>query len=181
MVTIVPRHAVYIADVSEQITLEGVLTIFRYTDGLPNRPMVEAMLELRAMMACGVIRWMVRHPNRAHMEKLKNLCGGIEQAAQSGDCEQIQAAAHSFLSSYYLEAGNAVFPLLVRSFHDIVAQAVHYIARYADAKEMAAVYRSLLLHTEAGDLSAAQSVWSTWNDKLNNQLFESMEKQEKSH
>ena len=170
LVTVVPRHATYISDTSENITLEGVLAVFRYCDGLPNRPMVEAMLELREMMACGVIRWMVRRPDRAHLEKLKTLCGDMEQAA--GDPEQFRRAVSAFLTAYYQEAGNDVFPLLVRSFRDIVSQSMRYIAKYADPKEMASVYRSMLLRVEAGDLSAAQSVWTAWNDNLSYQLLD---------
>lgn len=173
MVKIVPRHAMYIEDTSESITLEGVNAAFRYTSGLPNRATTETMLELREMMACGVIRWMVRRPDRAHMQRLTALCSELEQAAEHGGEEEIYRALLAFLMAYYLESGNDIFPLLVRSFRDIMAQAVYYLARYAEPKELAAVYRSVLHHIEAEDLAAAQRVWTAWNNQLSQRLLSS--------
>ena len=83
-VKVVPRHAVYIADIRENITLEGLNATFRYVEGLPNRPTASALLELREMMAFGVMRWMTRHPDLAHMERLRKCCAALEKAADIG-------------------------------------------------------------------------------------------------
>lgn len=179
MVKIVPRHATYVEDISRRINLDGVNAIFHYTDGLPNRPTVEAMLELREMMALSVIRWMVRRPDRAHMVKLKALCGDLETAAGLGDHGQVYQALKEFLTLYYTEAGNDIFPLLLRSFRDTVEQAVRYVTLFAEPKGMAAVYRAILRHTEAGDISAAQQVWITWNDALTARFMSSVHFPEK--
>ena len=172
LVKIVPRHAMYVEDFSKTITLEGVNAIFLYTEGLPNRATAVAMLELREMMACGVIRWMIRHPNRSHMEKLIECCDAMEAAAQSGDRTQFHETLLAFLRVYYLECGNDIFPLLVRSFQDTMTQAAGYLARFADAKELVVVYRAVLRHSEAGDLAAAEQVWTSWNTKLSYRLLE---------
>jgi len=171
-VTVVPRHAVYIADMKEHLTLDGVNIIFRYVDGLPNRAAASALLELREMMAFGVMRWMTRHPDRAHMERLRECCAALEQAAALGSAEAVYPALMEFMKVFYREAGNAIFPLLVRSFQDTMMKSVDYMARFADPVEMAAVYRSVLQHVDAGDVFAAMDVWAAWNTRLSVFLLE---------
>ena len=165
-VTVVPRHAVYIADMSEQLTLDGVNATFRYVEGLPNRAVAESLLELREMMAFGVMRWMARHPDRAHMDKLRECCTALEQAAADGAVEAVTPALMEFMKVFYYEAGNDIFPLLIRSFYDTMGKSVDYMARFADPVEMAAVYRSVLQHVDAGDVFAAMDVWAAWNTRL---------------
>ena len=165
-VTVVPRHAVYIADMNEQLTLDGLNIIFRYVEGLPSRAAASALLELREMMAFGVMRWMTRHPDRAHMERLRECCAALEQAAALGTTEAVYPALMEFMKVFYRDAGNAIFPLLVRSFQDTMMKSVDYMARFADPVEMAAVYRSVLQHVDAGDVFAAMDVWAAWNTRL---------------
>lgn len=164
-VKVVPRHAVYIADLRENITLEGLNATFRYVDGLPNRAAASALLELREMMAFGVMRWMTRHPDRAHMDRLRECCAALEQAAMIGG-DAVYPPLLDFMKVFYQEAGNAIFPLLVRSFRDTMMKSVENMARFADPVEMAAVYRSVLQHVDAGDVFAAMDVWAAWNTRL---------------
>ena len=165
-VDVVPRHAVYITDIWENITLEALDALFQYVDGLPPRSVVDALLELREMMACGVIRWMVRQTDPAHMAKLKDLCASLEQAAEQGEQRAIYTALREFLAAFYQEAGNRLFPLLVRSVRGTMLKATEYIAQYVDPLEMAAMYREMVMHIDARDTSAAVSVWTTWNDRV---------------
>ena len=165
-VQVVPRHAVYIADMHESLTLDGVNATFRYVDGLPNRAVASALLELREMMAFGVMRWMTRHPDRAHMDQLRQCCTALEQAAAVGGTEAVYPPLLDFMRVFYHEAGNDIFPLLIRSFSDTMMKSVSYMARFADPVEMAAVYRSVLQHVDAGDVFAAMDVWAAWNTRL---------------
>ena len=171
-VQVVPRHAVYIADIHESLTLDGVNATFRYVDGLPNRAAASALLELREMMAFGVMRWMTRHPDRAHMDRLRECCTALEQAASVGGTEAVYPPLLNFMKVFYHEAGNDIFPLLIRSFWDTMMKSVGYMARFADPVEMAAVYRSVLQHVDAGDVFAAMDVWAAWNTRLSVFLLE---------
>ena len=165
-VKVVPRHAVYIANLSESITLEGLNATFRDVEGLPSRAAASALLELREMMAFGVMRWMTRHPDRAHMDRLRECCTALEQAAETGERSAVYPPLLEFMKVFYREAGNAIFPLLIRSFSDTMMKSVDYMARFADPVEMAAVYRSVLQHVDAGDVFAAMDVWAAWNTRL---------------
>ena len=165
-VKVVPRHAVYIANLSESITLEGLNVTFRYVEGLPSRAAASALLELREMMAFGVMRWMTRHPDRTHMDRLRECCTALEQAAETGERSAVYPALLEFMKVFYREAGNAIFPLLIRSFSDTMMKSVDYMVRFADPVEMAAVYRSVLQHVDAGDVFAAMDVWAAWNTRL---------------
>ena len=165
-VKVVPRHAVYVADLRESITLEGLNTTFRYVEGLPSRAAASTLLELREMMAFGVMRWMTRHPDRAHMDRLRECCAALEQAAETGESSAVYPPLLEFMKVFYQEAGNAIFPLLIRSFSDTMMKSVDYMARFADPVEMAAVYRSVLQHVDAGDVFAAMDVWAAWNTRL---------------
>ena len=165
-VMVVPRHAVYVADLRESITLEGLNATFRYVEGLPSRAAASTLLELREMMAFGVMRWMTRHPDRAHMARLRECCAALEQAAETGESSAVYPPLLDFMRVFYQEAGNAIFPLLIRSFYDTMMKSVDYMARFADPVEMAAVYRSVLQHVDAGDVFAAMDVWAAWNTRL---------------
>ena len=171
-VQVVPRHAVYIADMRESLTLDGVNATFRYVEGLPNRAVAESLLELREMMAFGVMRWMTRHPDRAHMDRLRECCTALEQAAETGESEAVYPPLLEFMKVFYQESGNGIFPLLIRSFSDTMMKSVDYMARFADPVEMAAVYRSVLQHVDAGDVFAAMDVWAAWNTRLSVFLLE---------
>lgn len=171
-VQVVPRHAVYIADMRENLTLDGVNATFRYVEGLPNRAVAESLLELREMMAFGVMRWMARHPDRAHMERLRECCTALEQAAETGASEAVYPPLLEFMKVFYQESGNGIFPLLIRSFSETMMKSVDYMARFADPVEMAAVYRSVLQHVDAGDVFAAMDVWAAWNTRLSVFLLE---------
>jgi DNA-binding FadR family transcriptional regulator len=168
---VVPRHAMYVADLKQTLTLEGMDAIFRYTDHMPARGIAEAMLEMREMLVYGVLRWMVRRPNRRHMEELLRMCDELETTADSGDSEAVYSALAKLLRCFYLESGNEIFPLLVRSFHATVSTAARRIAQYADVREMTAVYRSMLRHVDAGDIYAAVSVWAAWSDRMSQELI----------
>ena len=126
-VKVVPRHAVYIANLSESITLEGLNATFRYVEGLPSRASASALLELREMMAFGVMRWMTRHPDRAHMDRLRVCCTALEQAAETRDSAAVYPPLLEFMKVFYQEAGNAIFPLLIRSFSDTMMKLIKTI------------------------------------------------------
>ena len=168
---VVPRHAMYVADLRDTLTLEGMDAIFRYTERFPARPVVDAMLELREMLAYGVLRWMIRRPDSAHMEKLLGLCDELEDAGNAGDEEDVNRALGALLGSFYMESGNAIFPLLVRSIQATVSNGVRSIAHFGDPQEMAAVYRSVLRHVGAGDIHAAMNVWAAWSGRMTEQLI----------
>lgn len=170
-VSVVPRHAVYVADLRSSITMEGVNAIFHYVDRLPNRAVTESMLELRVMMVCGVVSWMALHPDSAHMERLRERCAALERAARSEDREAVFQATRRFHQTLFLEVGNGIFPLLARSFYDTMSQADKYIAMNTDPVETADVYRTMLECIETGDASAAIETWTAWNDRLSGVLL----------
>ena len=168
---VVPRHAMYVADLRETLTLEGVDAIFRYADRFPSRRIVEAMLEMREMLAYGVLRWMVRRPDRAHREKLLGLCSDLEESGKRGDTGAAEQAMLEILRVFYMESGNAIFPLLVRSFRATVSTSAKRIVQFSDPEEIAAVYRSVLRHVETGDIHAAMSVWAAWSGRMSRELL----------
>lgn len=168
---VVPRHATYIADPWEHLTLEGVDAVFQYTESLPDRRAAEALLELREMMGMGVIRWMVRRPNRTHAACVKERCDALEAAVPQGH-DAIYAALVALYRVIYLDSGNAIFCLFMRSFSHTIPLSAQRLARHADIGEMLSVYRSVLQHIEKGDSFAAVSVWSAWNNRLSVRMLE---------
>ena len=172
LVKVVPRHAVYIADVYENMTLETLDAVFRYMDGLPARAMVEALLEMREMMACGIIHWMTRRPDRAHMDRLRECTDALGEAAGTEDDQQIFHALRELLRCFYIESGNQLFPLLVRSLSVSMRKSLTRVAQYADPMKTVAVYRAIQRHVEAGDRAAAVEVFLAWNDRLANEFLQ---------
>ena len=167
---VVPRHATYVADPKESLTLEGVDAVFRYTDPVTDRRALEALLELREMMGIGVILWMTRHPDRAYFDRVKSQCAAVERAVPEGEGALYQALLGLY-RTLYLHTDNAIFPLLVRSFSNSIPLSTARIARYADPDEMLSVYRAIVQHAEKGDTSAAISVWVRWNSALSMKML----------
>ena len=166
-VRIVPRHAVYI-NPPEKLTLESLDAMFNYLDDLPQRPVVEAMLELRHIMGIGVIHWTVHQPSAEHLEKLHALLDALEATVDDEASAARETALGNLLDFIYTNSGNLLFTLLAHSAHGTMGVAVEYISKYADPHEMIQVYRSMEQHLMANDKTAAVQVWVQWNEKITN-------------
>ena len=170
-VKVVPRHATYIASPWDQLTFEGVDAVFHYTESLPDRRAADALLELREMMSLGVIRWMVLRPNRTHIAHVKERIDDLERVRDQSH-EAVFDALVALYRTMYLESGNAIFHLFLRSFSHTIRLSTKYIARFADIDTMVSVYRSVVQHIEKGDAYAALSVWANWNNRISMQMLE---------
>lgn len=164
-VRVIPRHAVYINS-PEQLTLESLDAMFNYLDELPQRPVVEAMLELRHIMGIGVIHWTVHQPSAEHLQKLHELLDALEATVDNEDCIARENALGNLLDFIYSNSGNLLFTLLAQSAHDTMRVAIRYISEYADPHEMIQVYRSMERHLRADDTASAVEVWVKWNEKI---------------
>ena len=160
---VVPRHAIYISDPKDNLTLEALDAMFYYLDELPPRPVMDAILQLREMMAGGVIQWMAGHSDAAFQQKVAERIDAIEQAE---DIPAREAAIIAFYACVYQESGNEMFRILFRSVYHCVVEAARYTAVYADMGEMVQAFRSVLELITVGDSIAALRVWFDWNNPL---------------
>lgn len=85
--TVVPRHATYVAHYWEQANLETLAAIMTH-GGKPKPELVDAFLELREMVALGWFRWMGRNPKTEQMRHLYGLLERMEAIAYAPDGEK---------------------------------------------------------------------------------------------
>lgn len=164
-VRVVPRHAIYI-NAPEELSLEAVDALFKYLDKIPSRPVIEALLEMRRMMGMSLIKSLTSNQKPDIVAQFHILLDQLDAAIATGDQNTREQALLDLLSFLYRNAGNALFPVLVRSLRNSMTQAVHYISLYADPQEMIRVYRSMEQHAVKGDSDKAVQVWYAWNEKL---------------
>lgn len=172
-VRVVPRHAIYI-NPPEQLTLEAIDALFTYLDKLPGRPVIEAMLEMRRMMAMSMITGFSRNLDPEKAAQVGPMLDALDAAVESEDAERREQALLELLTYLYHNTGNTLFPLLMHSLRTAMTQAVHYISLYSDHREMAAVYRAMEQHILAGDKDAAIQVWSKWNDQMTHEFLRNL-------
>lgn len=164
-VRVVPRHAIYI-NPPEELSLEAIDALFQYLDHIPERPVIEALLEMRRMMGVSMIHGLSNRPDPEKLERINVLLDQLSEAVNAGKAEAREKALLELLSFLYRGAGNALFPLLLHSLHNSMTQAVHYISLYSDPQEMVSVYRQMKEHILEDDQEAAVQVWSDWNEKM---------------
>lgn len=161
---IVPRHASYVTDIWDHVTLESLAAMIQYGAGKPEREAISAFLELREMLGCGVIRWMIRKPNPTHMRALKAHCAAMEHAAKAPNRDALWAELRAFLICMYTEIDNPIFPVLMRSVRRVAHRALELMGDYIDPDQAIAVYREVLDLVERGETAEAICVWTAWND-----------------
>ena len=163
---IVPRHASYVTDIWSHITLDSLSAMVQYSADKPERTAVSAFLELREMLGCGAIRWMVRRPNPAHVCALKAHCAEMERAVQEPDRTAFWSALRAFLVCMYMEIDNPIFPVLVRSARDVAHRSLELMDSYFEPEQVVTVYREVLEMIEQGNAVEAVYRWTVWNDEL---------------
>ncbi len=168
-VRVVPRHAIYI-NPPQELTLEAVDALFKYLDHIPSRPVIEAMLEMRRMMGMSMIQGLSKNQTAENLARIDALLDALDEAVDRKDPQIREQALLELLAFLYRSAGNALFPILVRSLRNAMTQAVHYISLYADPREMVNIYRSMKDYVLAGDVPAATKVWVEWNGRMT-QIF----------
>lgn len=168
-VRVVPRHAIYV-NPPEELSLEAIDALFKYLDTIPSRPVIEALLEMRRMMGTSLIKSLASNQKPHIVEQFHVLLDQLDAAVNTEDQSTREQALLDLMSFLYRNAGNALFPVLVRSLQNSMTQAVHYISLYAEPHEMISVYRSMERHAIEGDSDKAVQVWYEWNEKLT-QIF----------
>lgn len=163
---VVPRHATYVADIWDHVTLEALAAMVEYSDGKPDREVASVFLALREMMGCGVIRWMARKPNPEHMRALQAHCDALERAARLSDREACEMALRDFMICMYMETDNPIFSVLMRSARNVAHYALALMDSYFAPVQAAAVYREVLGLVEEGEAVEAVRVWTAWNDSV---------------
>lgn len=165
---IVPRHATYVVDSWDNVTLESLSTVIRYTDGAPERATVNAFIALREMLGGGLIRWMAASASPAYLRALDVCCDELERTAALLPAEEkaFRAALCSFLHQAYMKARNPVFPVLIRSARYVVKRAFSVLYGLIDPDELVRVYRSVLRLVSQDKPLEAIAVWQDWNARL---------------
>lgn len=161
---IVPRHASYVTDIWDHVTLESLAAMMQCSADKPDRKAVNAFIALREMLGCGAIRWMAYKPNPEHMRALQAHCDEMERTARLPERDAFWLALRDFMVCMYMEIDNPIFPVLMRSARYVAHCALALMNDYFDPERVTAVYREVLDLTERGKMVEAIRIWAAWND-----------------
>ena len=167
--TVVPRHATYVAHYWEQANLETLAAIMTH-GGKPKPELVDAFLELREMVALGWFRWMGRNPKTEQMRHLYGLLERMEAIAYAPDGEKDKPEfldlVNQFLVCMFAESDNMIFRVLLRSSRELAHVAYYMVAYTLDMQELSRVYRAVLDGLTDGCVPEAIACWSAWSDRV---------------
>lgn len=149
--TVVPRHATYVAHYWEQANLETLAAIMTH-GGKPKPELVDAFLELREMVALGWFRWMGRNPKTEQMRHLYGL----------------------LLVCMFAESDNMIFRVLLRSSRELAHVTYYMVAYTLDMRELCTTYRTVLDGLTNGRMLEAIDYWCDWSDKVTVQYREAL-------
>lgn len=168
---VVPRHASYVTDVWDHVTLESLAAMVQYSADKPERKAVNAFLALREMLGCGAIRWMARRPNPEHMRALKACCDELERTARLPDRDAFGLAMRDFMICMYMEIDNPIFPVLMRSAWHVAHCTLALMNDYLEPERVTAVYRDVLDRVERGETVEAIRIWTVWNSSVTSEFL----------
>lgn len=176
--TVVPRHATYVAHYWEQAKLETLAAIMTH-GGKPQPELVNAFLELREMVALGWFRWMSGHPKDGQVQRLYGLLDRMDAIANAPDGEKDKPEfldlVNQFLVCMFAESDNMIFRVLLRSSREL-AHVTYYIVAYTlDMRELCTTYRTVLDGLTSGHTSEAIDYWCAWSDRVTVQYRAALE------
>lgn len=169
---VVPRHASYVTEIWDHVTLESLAAMVQYSADKPAREAVSAFLVLREMLGCSAIRWMVRKPNPEHLRALQAHCDELERTARLPDRDAFCLAMREFMICMYMEIDNPIFPVLMRSARNVAHRALALMNDYFEPERVTAVYREVLGLIERGEAVEAIHVWTAWNDDMTSEFLQ---------
>lgn len=179
--TVVPRHATYVAHYWEQANLETLAAIVMH-GGKPKPELVDAFLELREMVALGWFRWMRGHSKDGQMQRLYGLLERMEAIAYAPDGEkekpEFLELVNQFLVCMFAESDNMIFRVLLRSSRELAHVAYYMVAHTLDMQELCKTYRTVLDGLTGGHASEAIDYWCCWSDKVTVQYRAALEQLE---
>lgn len=175
--TVVPRHATYVAPYWEQANLETLAAIMTH-GGKPKPELVDAFLELREMVALGWFRWMGRNPKTEQMRHLYGLLERMEAIAYAPDGEKDKPEfldlVNQFLVCMFAESDNMIFRVLLRSSRELAHVTYYMVAYTLDMRELCTTYRTVLDGLTNGRMLEAIDYWCDWSDKVTVQYREAL-------
>lgn len=175
--TVVLRHATYVAHYWERANLETLAAIMTH-GGKPKPGLVDAFLELREMVALGWFRWMGRNPKTEQMRHLYGLLERMEAIAYAPDGEKDKPEfldlVNQFLVCMFAESDNMIFRVLLRSSRELAHVTYYMVAYTLDMRELCTTYRTVLDGLTNGRMLEAIDYWCDWSDKVTVQYREAL-------
>jgi GntR family transcriptional repressor for pyruvate dehydrogenase complex len=155
LVTIVPRHGVYINDYRSSGSLELLVTLMNYEDRELEPHILESLLDMRAVLEEKIASLAA---NCATLEDLSLLeeTLRLEQASLQKGAQETAQADYQFHHHLALASGNSVYPFIMNSFQPLYTMLlVRFYDNSSHAGELFAYHRRIVDAIMAHDADQA--------------------------
>ncbi|MGN1157819.1 MAG: FadR/GntR family transcriptional regulator [Agathobacter sp.] len=112
-----PRSGTYVADYRRKGTIDTLISIINYHDGIITDDVIRSILELRIALDTLAVQLCIDHITDSDLELLREQVEKIKHATSNHEAAE---AAFAFQHEFALLSGNTLIPLVFQTFRPIV-------------------------------------------------------------
>ena len=112
-----PRSGTYVADYRRKGTIDTLISIINYHDGIITDDVIRSILELRIALDTLAVQLCIDHITDSDLELLREQVKKIKHATSNHEAAE---AAFAFQHEFALLSGNTLIPLVFQTFRPIV-------------------------------------------------------------
>lgn len=155
---VVSRQGVYVADYTSTGNLDTLFAIIRYRGGLPDRKMINSLLDVRLYLEYPALEILAEKHTGSDILQLKELQENVKKAF-AADIEAFAASLFIYRRTIVVLSGNCISPLIMNAFF------TSSISAWTDFSEFIGkenIYENLVKTTECirmGDADTAKKLF----------------------
>ena len=112
-----PRSGTYVADYRRKGTIDTLISIINYHDGIITDDVIRSILELRIALDTLAVQLCIDHITDSDLKLLREQVEKIKHATSNHEAAE---AAFAFQHEFALLSGNTLIPLVFQTFRPIV-------------------------------------------------------------
>lgn len=112
-----PRSGTYVADYRRKGTIDTLISIINYHDGIITDDVIRSILELRIALDSLAVQLCIDHITDSELDLLREQVEKIKHATSNHEAAE---AAFAFQHEFALLSGNTLIPLVFQTFRPIV-------------------------------------------------------------
>ncbi len=112
---VISRKGVYVADYTSAGNLDTLLAIIRYQGGMPDKKMIDSLLDARLYLECPALEILAGRRRDSDFRQLEALLGQMKEAF-SQDIEAFATSLFVFRRTIVVLSGNCISPLIMNAF-----------------------------------------------------------------
>lgn len=167
---VVSRQGVYVADYTSTGNLDTLFAIIRYRGGMPDRKMINSLLDVRLYLECPALDILAANHTERDILQLREAQEETKKAF-SKSIEAFATALFIYRRTIILLSGNCISPLIMNAFFTASISAWTDYSEFIGKEE---IYESLARTTECiwqGDSETAKKIFRNHIERFRNHIL----------